>query len=112
MPTANMYCAVLKTTRIAGLRRTNVSTTAAVVPEIITGHGWGKSMAEARNGTNATELLMFANDILRNDVSQAIAKIAKAMKPFQNFESEVDGKDQGSANNPANAAIAVRAIRA
>jgi hypothetical protein len=65
-------------------------------------------MAEARNGTNATELLMFANDILRNDVSQAIAKIAKAMNPFQNFESEADGMDQGSANNPANAAIAAR----
>jgi hypothetical protein len=40
---------------------------------------------------NPTELLTFANEILRKELSLAIAKSAKAASPFQNREADWDG---------------------
>jgi hypothetical protein len=50
-------------------------------------------------GTKATELPTFAKESLRNDVSQRIARAAKATRPFQLVVEESLGKIQGLATS-------------
>ena len=78
-----MYWAVLNQMRMGGFLRTNVSTVNAVTPLISIGHGCSNSMMDVINGTNATELLIFANEMRRKEVSQRTASAAKATNAFQ-----------------------------
>src|SRR5213596_1310069 len=83
-----MYCAVLNHTLIAGLRRTNVSTMRAVSPLTAIGHGWPRIATEARNGMNPTDVLTFANGILKKNESLTIPNTANAARAFQNREGK------------------------
>src|SRR5256885_12838357 len=83
-----MYCAVLNHTLIVGLRRTNVSTISAVSPLISIGHGWPRIATDARKGMNPTEVLTFANGILKKKESLTMPRRAKAAKAFQKREGK------------------------
>src|SRR6266699_1432743 len=75
-PVASMNCAVLNQTRMAGLCRTNVSTITAVSPAISIGHGCSNRATDAIKGTKPTDVLTFANEILRNEESESTPKSA------------------------------------
>src|SRR5574339_623481 len=77
---------------IGGFFRTNVSTANAVTPAMSIGHGCWNSVTDAKNGTNATELLTFANEMRRNVVSQRRASAAKATTPFHAVREDSDGR--------------------
>src|SRR5512143_1263449 len=89
-----MYWAVLNQIRIEGFLRTNVSTENAVTPLTSIGHGCSNSIIDVINGMNATELLMFANEIRRNEVSQRMASAANATSAFQVAWEPVPGRIQ------------------
>src|SRR5689334_1631248 len=69
-------------------------------------------MTDDRNGTKATELLMFANEIRRKVVSHKMASAAKATTPFQLKRSEPAGKTHGLAATMDVAAIVTSTTRA
>jgi hypothetical protein len=76
------------------------------------GHGWGNSMTEDKNGTKATELLMFANEIRRNVVSHRMASAANATTPFQLKRSDPAGNTHGLAATKNAAATVTNTTRA
>jgi len=78
--------------RIAGFFRTNVSTVSAVTPLMSIGEGCSNSSTEEMKGTKATELLMLANEIRRNAVSQRRASAVNANRPAQFVEEESVGE--------------------
>ena len=103
-----MYWAVLNQIRMGCFLRTNVSTVNAVTPLTNIGHGCSKSMMDVINGTNATELFMFAKDILKKEVSQRTASAVNATNAFQETRESTPGITQGrlSRNQPAAAVTA------
>jgi len=103
-----MYWAVLNQMRIGCFLRTNVSTVKAVAPLTSIGHGCSKSIIDVINGTNATELFMFANDIRKKDVSHKTASAVKATNAFQETRESPPGMTQVrlSRNHPAAAVTA------
>jgi hypothetical protein len=107
-----MYCAVLYQILIVGFFLTKVSTENAVRPLISIGQGCSNNITEAINGTKATELPTFANDNRRKEVSQRIAKAAKATRPFQFVEDASVGRTHGWMNKTQAAAIVTTATNA
>ena len=73
-------------TRIAGFRRTNVSTTSAVTPLASMAHGCPRMGTEARKGMNPTEVLTFAKGSRKKKESLTMPKQAKAARAFQKRE--------------------------
>ena len=69
-------------------------------------------MTDAKNGTNAIELLILPNERRRNDVSHAIDNNANAISPFQILESEDPGTDHRTDTSTTAAAMVVATINA
>ena len=89
-----------------------MSTKHAVTPLITIGHGWSNSNTEAKSGMKLTDVLTFANGILRKNESLRMPRIANAARAFQYRE----GKGPGHAHSPLRrrkpAAETTTAIRA
>src|SRR6266550_4514329 len=91
-----MYCAVLNQIRMAGLWRTNVSTTSAVAPAISIGHGWPNTATDAMNGMNPTEVLAPPKGVRKKNESLTMPRMANAAHPFQNLEGKGPATCHGS----------------